>query len=251
MVENQFEVAETGVRCKVCPAFTGSAGYEEGMAILSMLRGSFTTAKAAGEWLLDTDGCEVHYEDFGGALLLAFPKLKGIPGMPAVTLGSSLVKKPGKELSGALQFVFYKPGFRMNDCLAFGGIESRTLLVCNEADMAQGKLIGHVSAMNVSRRGISRWRLLRWYDNSRSDTPQILSVVPTGMSQVELDKGQPGLQINLKILESTRQDYEKSSKPVVKPVTLLFRRKGQRFFVTKDTQGQLEEISVLIRKMLD
>ena len=245
----QFEMTEAGVRCKVCPKFTGNAGSDEGLEIGLMSRGRFTAAGAEGEWLLDTDGCEAHYTSFGGAILLspAAPKTLGL-GMPALSLGSSLTSKAVEE---PLTQVFYKPGFRLNDCLTWGGDDSRSLLVCNEADMAQGEVIGHISSMEISRRGITRWRLLRWYDNAGSDLPQIVSVVPSGMRRIELEDGQPGLQIKVKILETSREDFEKETAPAPESVSLIFQRKGQRFFATKKTQGHLQAISILTRKMLE
>ena len=246
--EGQFATTDDGVRCRICPKFTGNAGSDEGMEIVHANRGRFTSAKAEGEWLLDTQGCEAHYASFGGAILLSHAAPKAVLGMPAVALGSRL---SGKPAGGPLAMVFYKPGFRVDDCLVWEGGETRALLVCNEADMAQGEVIGHISAMEVSRRGITRWRMLRWYDNSGSDLPEILSVVPGGMRRMELDDGQPGLQIKVKILEASREAHDKGSAPVARSVSLLFRRKGQRFFATKKTQAHLQEIGALTRKMLE
>ena len=246
--EGQFETTAAGVRCRVCPGFTGNAGSDEGLEIVHANRGRFTSARAEGEWLLDTQGCEAHYASFGGAILLSHAAPKTVLGMPAVTLGSRLSSKPA---GGPLTLAFYKPGFRVDDCLVWDDGETRTQLVCNEADMAQGEVIGHISAMEVSRRGITRWRLLRWYDNSGSDLPEILSLVPGGMRRMEFDDGQPGLQIKVKILEASREAFAKGHAPVAKSVSLLFRRKAQRFFATRKTQAHLQEIGALTRKMLE
>lgn len=127
--------------------------------------------------------------------------------------------------------VFYKPGFCLNDCVVFAGDNARSLLVCNEADVAQGEVIGHISVMEVSRRGISRWRLLCWYDNAGSDMSQIVSVVPTGMRRLELDDGLARLQVKLKIVEGNREAYEKGSVTPERAINLVFQRKGQRYLV--------------------
>lgn len=246
--EDGFELSDEGVRCKVCPKFTGNPGSKEGLHIVHSMRGRFSSAQTEDEWLLDTEGCEAHYESFGGAILLSHTAPKTFFSMPAVGLGSSLVVKPS---AGPLALAFYKPGFRLNDCLPWIGKDDRTLLVCNEADVAQGEIIGHISSMEISRRGITRWRLLRWYDNSGSDLPQVVSVAPAGIRRIEQEDGQSVLQIKLKIFEIPREDYEKGTEPAAKQIGFLFKRKGQRFFPTKKTQEHLEEISLLTRKMLE
>ncbi len=246
--DGRFDTTEAGVRCRVCPDFTSNAGSSEGLYIGHMLRGRFTTAKAEGEWLLDTEGCEGHFRSFGGAILLA-PKIpKPVPATPATALGHRLVAKPA---GGPLKVVFYKPGFRLNDCLVFGGEKTRSQLVCNEADSVHGEVVGHVSALEISRRGVMRWRLLRWYDNSWTDMPEMVSVVPTEMRRVELSDGQWELQVKIRIVETIRESYENGSDPAGKTIDLEFSRKGQRFFATERTQEHLRKISRLTRQMLE
>lgn len=63
--EGKFKTTGNGVRCRTCPSFTCDAGSDEGLDIEHMIHGRFTAAGAEGEWLLDTDGCEAHYESFG------------------------------------------------------------------------------------------------------------------------------------------------------------------------------------------
>lgn len=243
-----YEATGIGVRCNICPKFTGNAGSDEGLEILHMIRGHFSAAKAESEWMLDTDGCEAHFESFGGAIMLGPADLKPLLGAPAVAPGSGLTAKPA---AGSLAVVFYRPGYRLNDCLAFGGDNARTLLVCNETDMAQGEVIGHISAVEISRRGITRWRLLRWYDNSAADTLEVVSIVPTGMRRVEPDNGQPALQVNMKFVEATRDAYEKDPESPGKTINLVFRRQDQRFFATGETQAHLEAIGNLTRRILE
>jgi hypothetical protein len=247
--ESGFEVVEAGLQCNVCPDFTGNPGSHEGLEIGSIMRGRFSAVDAGDEWLLDTDGCEAHFESFGGVILLGPTESKPSAGFPKLpSLGSSPTTQSADMPP---QLIFYKPGFRLSDCLIFNGNKTRNLLVCNEADMAQGEVIGHISVMDITKRGITRWRLLRWYDNSGSDTQQIVSVVPTGMRAVAVGSGSPELQIQMKILETTREVYEKEPEPSGKAVNLRFQRKGQRFFPTPKTLGYLAEISVLTRKMLE
>ncbi len=243
-----FELLEGKIRCKLCPKYTGNADSAEGLTVVSALRGRFTSKGLENEWILDTEGCEAHYSSFGGVILLSHIAPKTFPSMPSVGLGSSLAAKPA---GGALALTFYKPGFRVSDCMPWVGKDERILLVCNEADLAQGEVIGHLSSMEISRRGISRWRLLRWYDNTAGDALQVISVVPTGMRRMELDDGQSGLQVKLKMFETSRELLEKGLKPAAKQVSLLFQQKGQRFFATKKTQGQLKVISALTRKVLE
>ncbi|MDJ0808249.1 MAG: hypothetical protein QNJ78_15635 [Gammaproteobacteria bacterium] len=54
----------------------------------------------------------------------------------------------------------------------------------------------------------------------------------------------------MKIHEMTRESFDKGQLPKTKSVNLVFMNKGQRFFAVKKTQGQLNEISAMIRKML-
>lgn len=246
--EGKFEVAGKGVRCRICPKFTADSGSDEGFEIGQIVRGRFTAVGAVGEWLLDTKGCETHFKNVGGTILLAADERKHLLGTPAMVAGFML---SAKRAAGPMTVVFYKPGYRLDDCLAFGGDDARTLLVCNETDTAQGEVIGYISAMEISRRGITRWRLLHWYDNMGTDMAEIVSVVPTGMRRVELDEGQPALQIMVKIVETTREAQEEGQTPPGKSVKLMFRRKGQRFFATAKTQQYLEQFGVLTRKMLE
>ncbi len=247
--EGGFEVTETGLSCNLCPDFTGNPGSHEGLEIGSIIRGRFSTVGGGDEWLLDTDGCEAHFESFGGVILLGPAKSKPSAGLAAPSSpGSSPTDKPAGRPP---QLVFYKPGFRLNDCLVFTGVMTRDLLVCNEADMAQGEVIGHISVMEISKRGITRWRLLRWYDNSGSDMQQVVLVVPTGMRAVAAGDGTAQLQITIKILQTTRAVYEKDPEPSGKTVNLYFQRRGQRFFPTTQSRGYLAEIGVITRKMLE
>jgi hypothetical protein len=244
--EDGFEVEEGVLRCNICPEFTGNPGSREGLELGSPIKGRFYAA--GPEWLLDTDGCESHNESFGGAILLgpvpaAASAAANAQASPAPTAGRSLGNPP--------KLIFYKAGFRVNDCLVFEGERHRNLLVCNESDMAQGEVIGHISLMEISRRGINRWRLLRWYDNSGSDMQEVLSVVPTDMRAQTTSSGGQLLQIHLNVLETTRERYDQSPEPQGETVTLEFRRTGQRFYPTRQTQGRLTRIGVLINKMLN
>jgi hypothetical protein len=235
--ESGFELSAEGLRCKICPKFTSNPGSKEGLHIVHTNRSRFSSAAAENEWLLDTEGCEAHYASFGGAILLSHTTSKTVFTMPAVELGFSIVVNPA---AGPLALAFYKPGFRVNDCLPWIGKDDRNLLVCNEADMAQGEIIGHISSMEISRRGITRWRLLCWYDNTSSDLSQVVSVLPSEMRRIEEEGGTPGLQLKLKIFESTREVYEKGSEPTAKQFSLLFKRKGQRFFRHQEEPGTVE-----------
>ena len=244
--EDGFEVDEGVLRCNICPEFTGNPGSREGLEVGSLIHGRFSGTGT--EWLLDTDGCESHNESFGGAILLgpiraAAAGVTNKQALDAATTGLSANNPP--------KLIFYKAGFRVNDCLVFDGEKRRSLLVCNEADMAQGEVIGHISLMEISRRGISRWRLLRWYDNSGSDMQEVVSMVPTHMQAQSENSGGQLLKIDMSILETTRERYDQSPEPQGKRITLEYRRTGQRFYPTGKTQRQLAQIGVLTRKMMD
>ncbi len=237
-----YKIDAAEIQCNGCPAFTGDAASEDGLEIVAYNRGHFTGDGAGEQWLLDTQGCEAHYESFGGALLLARPKPNTRPAAKAKDSGPA---------AQALQLLHYRPGYRLNDCLPFETPGPRTLLVCNEFDITQGEVIGHVSTMEVSQRGITRWRLLRWYDNTGSDQADVVSVSPTDMRRVTLEDGRPGLSIRLAILQTTRTAYEQSPDTVGKPQELLFLLEGARFFATPKTQVQLSRIGALTRRMAD
>ena len=246
--ESGFEATGTGLRCGICPGFTGNAGSNEGLEIESWISGRFTSASAGDELLLDTEGCEAHFESFGGAILMSPVGVK--PGLrnPGSALGANLASR-GR--AGPLRRVFYKPGFRINDCLSFDGDKVRTLLVCNEADMAQGEVIGHISAMDITRRGIVRWRLLRWYDDSASQQPGAVSVTPVSLRKLVFDGGQSGLQIQLRVSQSTGEPGGAGRSATHKTVELLFRRQVQRFFATLDSQRRLEELAGITGKAVE
>ena len=241
--ESGYEMTDTGLRCHLCPDFTGNLDSLEGLDIGSVIRGRFTRPNAGMEWLLDTDGCEAHFDSFGGAILLGPIPAKRSPEVEAVTASAA------KAADKLPKLIFYKPGFRVNDCLVFDGDRGRNLLVCNEADMAQGEVIGHISMMEISRRGINRWRLLRWYDNSGSDMPEVVSATPVTMRAVAGAKAE--LLIQVKILETTRKLFDKDPEPSGKIVNLYFQRKGPRFFPTQKTEGYLMKIGTMTRKMLE
>jgi hypothetical protein len=210
-------LAGGGLRCRRCPGFTGDAGSAEGLNIGNALHGRFL-AGPGEQWLLDTDGCEPHFEAFGGVVLLG-PVAPGRPG---------------------LKLIYYKPGFRLNDCVTDPGPDGRLLPVCSEVEMGQGVINGHVSAMDVGPRDITRWRLLRWYDNTGSDMSKLVAVTPVGVRRTTPDNGQSGLRIDMKVLQTTRRRYEDNDRPQARIVTLQFLRRGRRYYADRRTQGVLE-----------
>jgi hypothetical protein len=235
------------LRCDTCPEFTGNPGSREGLEIGSAIRGRFSSPGVGQEWLLDTDGCEAHFDSFGGAILLGSIPTGPVEGSAAeAALGTA----PARSVDRRAKLIFYKPGFRVNDCLVIDGDKGRSLIVCNEADMAQGEVIGHISLMEVTRRGLNRWRLVRWYDNSGSDMQEVLSVTPLDMRALN-ESRKTLLQIRMGVLETSRQRYEQPPEPAASPLELQFHRTGQRFFPTRQTQSRLAEIGRLIHKMLD
>ena len=246
--DGEFNESEGSLICGRCPEFTGNAGADSGLEIGPPLRGHFSGSGSGEEWIVDTEGCEAHFAGFGGAIFLVKADPKPLPGSPSAVLGF----RPGATPSDTpLSLIWYKARFRLNDCLILDGDGARSLLVCNEADMAQGEVIGHISALEVSKRDITRWRLLRWYDNSAANTNMIVSVVPTEMRQVRFDNGQKALHITMAIVETSRDKVEKEPGSLAKTVTLTFLRKGQRLFASTESQQLLGEINLLTGKMLD
>ena len=227
-----FDFIETGLHCSGCPEFSGRPNSSQGLEIDYVWYGRFTDGKR-DELLLDTLGCEAHFENFGGAVLL-------------------YRKSPKSAAADRFELAYYQPGVRLDDCLTFGGEQERSLLVCNESEMAQGEAIGHVSSMEVSKHEIDRWRLFRWYDNSGSESDRVVSIVPSGMHAVDLDgDGQPELQVGLEIWQGSRTAFDKQDRAAARTVELVFRRKGQRFFATDKTRELLGEINLLTHQELE
>lgn len=242
--EGGYSYTDEGLECDKCPEFTGSAGADSGLILAYPLRGHFSGAEKSEEWIIDTDGCEAHFAGFGGAMLLARPADEQATASPA-SIGSE------ETSSAALSLIYYKPGFRLDDCLVMETEENHSLLICNEADMAQGEVIGHISVMEITRRDITRWRLLRWYDNSTAYMKSIVAVVPVAMRQLPSEEGQK-LEITMTIMETTREAKEiHEAAPSVKTVRLEFQRKGHRLFATPESQQIIGEINQLTGKMLD
>ena len=229
-----FEITDEGVHCRACPDYTGGASDPDGMDIDSLIRGRFSGA-ASHEILLDTSGCEAHFSNFGGMILLR------------ETTGADTQTGAGPERK-TLDFVYYRPGYRLNDCTVFDGAETRALLACNEFWMGQGEVTGHVSIMEVSGRDIVRWRLFRWYDNTATDDEVIISVVPQLMRKRQAHNGEPeALQVELDLLHTSRGEFERRSAPKPERMSLVFLRKGQRFFADEVTRARLGELSEFTR----
>jgi len=242
--EGGYSDSDGELECNRCPEFTGSAGANSGLIIGYPLRGRFSSADQVEEWISDTEGCEAHFANFGGAVLLIRSDGK-------VSSATSTAMNEVNSASGPLAMVYYKPGFRLDDCLVMDQENGRSLLVCNEADMFQGEVIGHISVMEISSREITRWRLLRWYDNSTTYSKTIVAVVPVAMRQLSSEPGQK-LEITLTIMETTREAKENNKEaPSVKTVRLEFERKDQSLFATPESQQIIGEINQLIGNMLD
>lgn len=229
--QGKYRIDDDAVTCRICPDYTGNAGDVSDMTISARHIGHFSSARGPSEWLLDTDGCEPHYADFGGAILLA--------------------DHQSKTAAEGLELLFYQPGYRVGDCLIWPTRDSPSMLVCNEVSTAQGESVGHISMMDMDRRGISRWRLFRWFDNSGSIQSDIVSITPHSMTRVTLNNGQPALRIEMRKLIISREAFDKEPEPTGQPVTLDFQLRGRRFFATEATQRVIEELSVLIRRMLE
>ena len=227
-----FEITDEGVRCRACPDYTGGPSDPDGMDIDYLIRGRFS-GEASHEILLDTSGCEAHFSNFGGMILLR------------ETAGADTQAGPGRK---TLDFVYYRPGYRLNDCMVFDGAGARALLACNEFWMGQGEVTGHVSIMEVTGRNIARWRLFHWYDNTATDDEEIVSVVPKWMRKRQAHDGEPeALLVELDLLRTSRGEFERRSVPEPERMSLVFLRKGQRFFADEVTRTRLGELSEFTR----
>ena len=239
-----FDITDKGVHCHVCPEFSGQSGGSEGMDIDFLIRGNFTGAESK-DVLLNTLGCEAHYDNFGGMILLS-----EISSDKKSTL---VVASPdNKKDDGNLKFQYYAPGYRLDDCLVFDEKYSRSLLVCNEYWLGQGNVIGHVSAIEVTSRAVTRWRLFRWYDNTASDYNQPISFVPEKMYKTFSEDGEDELLVvELSDVEVPKEYINIRKKYKSNKIKLNFIRDGQRFFSDDETQDALGNFNYLTRDMMD
>ena len=110
--------------------------------------------------------------------------------------------------------------------------------------------------MEVSRRGITRWRLARWCTGALVQQFGHRYAAcglrhPSGMRRMELEPGQAALQIKFEIVATERETYDKTPEAPGRVVNRLFRRQGQRLFATEKTRAQLQEIGDIKGKMLE
>lgn len=234
--EGQYEISGAGVRCPVCPFFTSRAGANEVLEIGAMMRVRFP-GREADDLLLDAEGCEAHSARNGAALLLG-PKPTG-DGLPQVA-----GYWEGVTPQTRYQMLYYKPGFRLYDCLRFDVEAGSMPLACNESDMAQGEVLGHLSVMEISREGVRRQPLFRWYDNRGTGAVKPTYVIPEQMERVLARGKRPEtLKIGLRIKgPAFPQEITES---------LAFERKGLRFVADQKTQGALNRMAPLTRAVSD
>ena len=239
-----FDITDKGVHCHVCPEFSGQSGGSEGMDIDFLIRGNFTGVESK-DVLLNTLGCEAHYDNFGGMILLS-----EISNDKKSTL--LVVSPDNKKDDGNLKFQYYFPGYRLDDCLVFDEKHSRSLLVCNEYWSGQGDVIGHVSAIEVSSRAVTRWRLFRWYDNTASDAKQPISFAPEKMyKSFSPESDNETLVVELNKIKAPEEYINLRKKYKSNKIKLNFIRDGQRFFSDEETQDVLGSFNYLTREILD
>jgi hypothetical protein len=217
-----FHADRHSIQCPTCPPFTGDAGDAEEWTLSSPLRIRLS-ADDRELLLFDTDGCEPHFQELGGALLLRIST---------------------KRAGSRLERLFYRPGFRLDDCLRAPQAHQPTLLVCNEEFLAQGEITGHLSVMHVARSGITRWRLLRWYDNSGVDSQEVLRIVPTAATVIEDKDAGTLLQVDMDVTDIPRTRFESDPKVVTEHLIVRFERAGDRLIpdpVAKKTLKRLEK----------
>ena len=217
------------IYCLTCPPFTGDAGDASGMVLSSPIRGRLLDGDSE-QLLFDTSGCEPHFEEFGGALL---------------------VQKDATAAGSGVEMLLYRPGFRLDDCLRLRLSNRPTLLVCNEEFMAQGEIVGHLSEMQVSRKDITRWRLVRWYDNSGGESDRVLRIVPTRARAVDLGGGRQELRLELSFSDLPRRAFEGAAAPPAQTIGLRFERAGDRLFPDPASLSELSRLEDLMARYLD
>lgn len=224
-----YRTDKRGINCSLCPEFTSNAGESEELTLNEAMR-SRPDDDGVELVLFDTDGCEPHFQEFGGALLLQ---------RNAVPAGQPWVMQ------------LYSPGFRLNDCIILPRRGKSELLVCNEESLAQGEIVGGISLIQVSSDDITRWRLLRWYDNSGAESQEIMRIVPVAAKVIEDRKAGTILQLDMELTETTRAHYETSPDKVDERVTLRFERAGNRLFPEPASKQVLMRLEKKLAKFLD
>jgi hypothetical protein len=227
--KDAFRVDDEGIHCERCPAFTGDPDGRPGLDIGHVQLGHFS-GSSDDEAILDTSGCEAHYENFGGAILLR-RQSSGVA--PAAS---------------HYEVEFYAAGYRLDDCVNFEDSAHRNLLACNEQWVAQGENVGFVSIIEVNAQTFVRWRLFQWYDNSATLVDPVLSIMPVMMQAVSDDKGRQALEVGMRRVEGSREAFD-ANKLKVDNFTLRFEREGQRFFADAPTRHILGEINSLTHVM--
>ncbi len=238
--DSKFTLTENSLNCLTCPSYTGQPGDNGGLLVENIIRSNFTSTDS-DELLLDTRGCEAHYTNFGGAILLR-----------NIRAGLSTTSPSKKANDKVLEFQFYRPGFRLNDCLSLEQPGKRTQLVCNEHWMGQGEVIGHISAIEILNQAITRWRLFRWYDNSSTESSRVISVLPEEMNKSGIPgKKQQTIDITVSIVDTPRPLYETSPGASRTKEKLRFIQEGERFIADEATRTLLGKISSLTRNETD
>ena len=119
--------------------------------------------------------------------------------------------------------------------------------------MAQGEVLGHVSVIETTRNGFTRWRLFRWYNNVATEADKVVSVVPENIRFVSDDGGRGvALRVNVRVVQAGRNVYERRGDDLKgELLRLSFQRQGERFFANEKTRDALVGTSVLIRNFID
>lgn len=212
------------IQCAKCPLFTSDVGFAEIWTLRAAMR-IHDAEEGIEQLLFDTDGCEPHFLEFGGALLM---------------------QKSVRAEDQPWTVQIYQPGYRLDDCLRLPG--ATTLLVCNEEFLAQGENFGDISAIRIGADRIDRWRLLHWYDNSGSDSRSVLRLVPTGARVIQ-DEGRPeSLQVDLELLEDSRKRFDAEPDRAGEQLTVRFERAGDRLFPDTASSKVLIRLEKLMAK---
>ncbi len=162
--------------CSACPSYT--AGGSAGLRITNVISGNFTRS-GASEILVDTAGCEPASANGGGSVLL-------------------------EAGEGGWTRTLYRAGFRSNECIRFRTIAQTAAVACNMSHVDGGVQRGTLAWLNLRAAKPVQHELLAWYDNSRSNPRQLVSVFPHRFMKSDFNSdGRVDLQVTVRLREET------------------------------------------------
>jgi hypothetical protein len=218
--------------CTVCPSYTSDADAAiSGLQIGNVIEGNFTRSNVA-EVLVDLDGCEPHARLGGGGVIL-------------------------ERIGKGWRRVFYRAGFRPNQCIRFRTRDRVQALACNIVDASHGVQLGELSWIELKDGVFHSTRLLRWLDNIQSNPPRLLSVFPYNFMTADFNgDGRVDLRVKFRLRdERAPQQYDGMidaidagyELPEPRTLQLLYLFDGTRLALAPESAAAKQSIDALLK----